>query len=295
MSVAKPTFSPLLGPALMTAGAAFLVLNDAVSKTLTADMPATQIIAIRASVIALISLILLLRAGNRPKNPFRTDIALRTIFAVGNVFAFLLGLALLPFAVNVLIDFTNILFVVLLAPLCVGEHLTARKLIAAVTGLVGAALILLPEFRNVGLAVLLPVLSALLGAGRELWTRRLRSTATTPEELTLFAAVGMFAVAVIVGGPGWNMPAMRDIVLAMGAGACQGLAMIFMAHAMFVGQASLVAPFRLTALIWAILLAVLWFGETASWLQIVGMIIVTAALILVSTKQRTSTSKKRHA
>jgi len=270
----------LRGQLFMTLGAASLVINDAIVKTLTTQMPPSQIIAIRSVVIALICLGLMRLKGQSPRVVLDRDTLIRTGFTIGNVFAFVAAISVLPFSIAVLVDYTNILFVAMAAPFVLGEQLSPLRVFAVLAGLFGAALILSPEFSVSGAAILLPLLSGVLGAGRELWTRKLRSYRISAEELTLFAALGTLIIAPIIGIGTWHMPATRDIALAALAGGFQGLALILMAQALFSSEASAVAPFRLTALIWALLLAYLFFGDQTSVTQAIGTGGILVALVL---------------
>lgn len=272
----------LRGPIYMSLGAACLVVNDAITKTLTTEMPVTQIIMIRAMTIAGICL-LLLRLNNKPLiNPFRKDVLIRTGFTVGNAFAFVAAVSVLPFSTAVLVDYSNIFFVTLAAPFLLNERLTRVRMAAVCFGLSGAALILSPEFKFVGLAVLIPVVSGLLGAGRELWTRRLHGTGVSAEELTFLAALGMIFVAPLFGVGHWTFPGYLNIALAMLAGGFQGLALILMAKAFLAGEGVAIAPFRLTAIVWALLLAYFLFGDRATPFQITGIVIIISSLFLTT-------------
>lgn len=264
----------------MSAGAGLLVVNDVIIKTLTDDMPVTQLIAIRATMIAALCLMLTCRKGPWPRRAFTADVALRTAFTAGNVFAFVTAMSVLPFSVAVMLDLGSIIFVALAAPMVLGERLTLRTLATAVVALVGAALILSPQTEISGAWAFLPVLSGILGAGRELWTRKLRNGPLGAEQMTLMASVAMIAAAGIagLGMGGWSIPDADDAALAALAGALQGGAMILMAKAMFAGTAATVAPFRLTGLIWALLLSFFFFAERLSVQQMVGIAVIIAAL-----------------
>jgi hypothetical protein len=97
---------------------------------------------------------------------------------------------------------TNILFIALLAPFVLSERLTTLKICAILVGLLGACLLLSVQGLGVGWLIVLPVLSALAGAGRELWTRNL-GPEYSAVSLTLYAALGMIIVALTFGVSGW--------------------------------------------------------------------------------------------
>ncbi len=265
---------------LMTASAALLVVNDSMVKFIGDALPITQIIAIRAVAILMTCAAILGFKRRRLTNPFTRDVLLRTGFTVGNAFAFVATVRALPLSVAVLIDFTNILFVALLAPFVLSEKLTLMRLSAVFVGLMGAFLILSPEVAVVGLAAGLPLLSGALGAGRELWTRKLGQAGPSPEELTLYAAAGMIIIAVASGPQNWSFVLSTDIGLSILAGICQAAALILMAAAFHHGEAGLVAPFRLTSLIWALLLGYLLFGDRLALQQLCGVAAILSGLLL---------------
>lgn len=280
MTDAPNTWHSLRAPILMTVGAAFLVVNDATVKTIGEALPISQVIAIRSVVIALTCGVIIALSRRRLSNPFNRDVLLRTAFTVGNAFAFVAAVRILPLSVAVMVDFVGILFVAASAPFLLAERLTPLRLLAVTTGLFGAALVLAPESAAIGLLVLMPVLSGALGAGRDLWTRKLGRYGPRPEELTLFAAVGMFAVAISSGLQGWTFEVPSVLGLAVAAGICQSIALILMAAAFHGGEAGLVAPFRLTSLLWALLLGYLIFGDTLSTHQMLGVLAIMSGLFL---------------
>jgi drug/metabolite transporter (DMT)-like permease len=266
-------------PFLMTLGAAFLVVNDAIVKDVAGALPLTQIVALRAAVITAVCGGLIALSGKGFALPLQRDFLLRSGFTIGNVFAFVAAVSVLPFSIAVLLDFTNILFVALFAPLVLGERLTRLKIIAAALGFTGAAIILSAARADFGLLIFLPLLSGALGAGRELWTRRLQH-GPGPEVLTFYAAAGMVVIACAIGWQTWLLADPAAIALACLAGVFQAAAMLLMTTALMRGDASLVAPFRLTSLLWVLLIAAFFFGEALAPGQLAGAVLIITALLL---------------
>lgn len=124
-----------------------------------------------------------------------------------------------------------------------------------------------------------------MGAGREIWTRRIGRRYGV-EVLTLYAAAGMVAAAVALGPGDWVFDDRLALAMLLLAGGFQGVAMLLMTLALQWGEASFVTPFRLTALIWAALIAVAVFGETFTAAQAAGAALIGAALLLMACSGR---------
>ena len=158
----------------MIAGAFLLVLNDASIKLYASGLPTTQIIGVRASATVLVCLMVMAKTGWAFPRLWGRDLLIRTGFTIANVFAFVAAVIALPFSLAVFVDMTNILFVAMLAPWVLAERLSMLKVVSILTGMAGAGVLLCsPGSRHAGWLTVLPVLSALAGAGRELWTRKL--------------------------------------------------------------------------------------------------------------------------
>ena len=276
----QPSVSKMVPPALMTAGAAFLVFNDAIVKHVSGTLPIGQIIAIRSFVIMIVCIGLAVLLKRRWTSPFQTGVVFRTVFTVLNVFIFVKAVSVLPFALAVLLSFTNILYVAILAPIFLTERLDLRKVLAVSIGFLGAWVTLSPEIENYGWLVCLPLLSAFFASGREILTRRM-GRQHSAEVLTCYAAAVMALAALFLGTSGWIWDEMRLIGLAALAGLFLGASMILMTAALQLGEATVVSPFLLTSLIWTILLAALSFGETIGASQIAGSILIAVALLVL--------------
>jgi drug/metabolite transporter (DMT)-like permease len=267
-------------PVMMAAGAAFLVINDALVKQFAGPMPVTQIIAVRAAATIACCLLLIARNRRPLPCPFGRDLMIRTGFTVANVFAFVAAVTALPFSLAVFVDLTNILFVVAAAPFLLAERMTLAKLTAVAAGVAGAGVMLSVEAAQSGWLILLPLASALMGAGRELWTRKLGGTVPA-EVLTLYAAVCMCLAAPVLGMDGWVFDAPAALAMVLMAGLFQGAAMMLMTLSLQWGEVSFVTPFRLTSLIWAAFLASFVFGETFTGAQLSGVSLIAAALLFL--------------
>ena len=221
----------------MSAGAFFLVANDALIKLFASGLPTSQIIGVRAVATVLFCLSVLAKTGWVFPSLKDRDLLIRTVFTIANVFAFVAAVIALPFSLAVFVDMTNILFVAALAPFILMERPTMVKATAIGIGFLGAAALLSVQVGGAGWLIVLPVLSALTGAGRELWTRKLGPD-YSPVSLTLYAAVGMILVALALGANSWVFDQPWALCAVLVAGGLQGLAMVLMTHATKTAQSA---------------------------------------------------------
>ena len=85
---------------------------------------------------------------------------------------------------------------------------------------------------------------------------------------------------------GWIMPSGPGLAALIGIGICGGLGHIVLTESYRWAPASLVAPFDYTAMLWALLLGYVAFGELPTVLVLVGALIIVAAGLFVIWRER---------
>lgn len=122
--------------------------------------------------------------------------------------------------------------------------------------------------------LLLPVATAVLNGLRDVVTRHLSRSETSISILlcsTLMVMLGGLATAPF----GWNAVDVRSALLWLAAGVCNAGAHFLMIEALRLGEASLVAPFRYSAFLWALLYGYLLWGEVPAWWVWCGVGLIT--------------------
>jgi len=80
---------------------------------------------------------------------------------------------------------------------------------------------------------------------------------------------------------GWNMPTGPEGWVLITSGVAGGIGQLFLSFSYRYGEASLLAPFDYTAMIWAVLLGYFVFGELPMANVWVGAVIVISAGLLI--------------
>lgn len=99
--------------------------------------------------------------------------ALRNVFHFTGQSLWFYAITLIPLAQVFALEFTSPLWVILLAPLFLGERLTRRKMVAAGLGFAGAMIVAHPEFDRIDPGVLAAAGAAIFFAASALMTKAL--------------------------------------------------------------------------------------------------------------------------
>ncbi len=267
----------------MLCATALISLNDAIVKTLTATYPVGQLLFMRGLFV--LPWILLFAYFTRGFGILRIanfkGQTLRAVCVVAGSFCFVTGLRFLPLADAIAITFTGPLFITALAPLILGEKVGARRWIAVLIGFAGVLFMVRPGFGALQLAVLFPLAGALSGSIRDLVTRRISQTETSSAVL-LFTTLTVMLVGLCTM-PFFSVSIrLIDLWYFAASGVLVASGQYLMIEAFRWGEAALVAPFKYSFMIWAILFGYLFFGHLpGSWTLIGAGIVFAAGLYIV--------------
>ncbi|MGL4310511.1 MAG: DMT family transporter [Paracoccaceae bacterium] len=268
------------GAVLMTVSMAAFTINDAFIKTATADLPLSQAIVIRGVMTTLALALIAARTGGLRLELGPTDrwrLGLRTVGEVMSTITFLLALQRMDFASLSAVMQVLPLAVTLAAFLFLGEPLGWRRILAIVVGFVGVLLILRPGADAFNLWSLMALIAVGFIVLRDLTTRRL--SVGLPSTMVAFvssAAVLMMGAFLSVFVD-WQPVMLRHVLLLTGSASFLIVGYVAAVAAMRVGEIGVVAPFRYTALVFAIFLGWAAFGTAPDGWMLAGAAIVVGA------------------
>lgn len=285
---------PALGVSLKILSALAFTLMAATIKLASSTYPTGQLIFFR-SAFALVPLIAWLAVSDTVVNAVRTHNLkghlLRSIIgATGMVLGFS-ALAYLPLTEAVAIGYAAPLIVVVLAALLLKETVRAYRWSAVGVGFVGVLIMLSPRLGAEGLAedagvgALFAIGAAFCTAGATIQVRRLTATERTGAIVFYFTAVTTL-IGLSTAAFGWIMPTPLDFAMLVGIGILGGIGQILLTESYRYADASLVAPFEYTTMIWATLLGWFVFGQWPEAAVIAGAALVTASGIFVIYRER---------
>ncbi|MGM0690542.1 MAG: DMT family transporter [Pseudomonadota bacterium] len=279
-----------LGLILMALAVLTIPMSDTIAKWLSTELSVGEIAWLRFvfQTLFLLPFMAMYWRGARLQP---IHLLLGALIAASILFLFW-GLAHLPLANNIALFFVEPLILVIFSALFLGERITTRRWIGVIGGLVGALIILRPNWSAYGVASLLPIAAATSYAGYLTATRAWASAPRPRDALVLQfwvgAAASMIMLNFLLLGQGlewsltrWSTPGAMEWFWLATAGLLAAFAHVLIAMAFARSDASLLAPLQYLEIFGATLLGWLIFAEWPDTFTILGGLIIIAAGLVV--------------
>ncbi|MDC1243042.1 DMT family transporter [Amylibacter sp.] len=239
----------------------------------------------------------LLKITIRPKRPWA--VALRSLFLTIAMIFYFWSLAFIPMAQALAGLFTSPIFILIISGLIFRQSISFIQIVAVFIGFIGIIFVVDTEFTELTFFSFLPVFGGLFYAMAAVATREFCEGETT---LALLASimimqgfVGMCALYIIAwaspevpnGAAGfilrewvWNINSVMPWITLQAVGAILGIGLIFRAYQ--IGQASQVAVFEYSALIFGPFFAWVLIGQQVNLMQLLGILLIAIAGSLIA-------------
>jgi drug/metabolite transporter (DMT)-like permease len=278
----------LRGIAAMMAAMGALIVNDAFIKLAAAELPTGEVIFLRglfttllcAGLAAATAGVSALRQIGARGVPARAAAeVLATVFYLNALFN-------MPIAeATAILQFTP-LAITAGAALFLGAPVGWRRWLATVIGLAGVLIIVRPLGEGFNPYSALALGSVVFVAARDLLVRRIASGVPALVIATASAAAVTVSSLGFAAFETWLRPSPHVLLMLAGAGLGLVGGYYWIIVAMRSGEIAIVAPFRYSIIVYAVLAGFLVWGEipdTASW---IGLAIVTAAGLYTFLRER---------
>jgi len=266
------------------------LINDTLLKLASTELPLGQIIFTRGLFASLLILPMVLGAGAQKDIRLLADwrVVWRTVAEIFAAFLFLLALFQIPIAnANAILQVVP-LMVTAAGAVFLGEAVGWRRWTAIVVGFIGVLVVIRPGLARFDAYSLVALASMFFITLRDVMTRIMpRGLSALTISLLTAVSVGLSGpVFALLTGETWVVPSWRSVglifiaVLFLIGGYLT--AVDFMRH----GDISVVAPFRYTVIIWAMIVGFLVWHEVPDWLMITGTAIIIATGIYTLYRER---------
>ncbi len=286
---ARDTDAPGKAILCALAGGAVLTLNDGLVKTLAAEFPTGQVLAIRGMFIYFMIILFAIRMGGiHTAWQIRSwkGQTLRGFCVVGSSFCFVTGLSYLPLADAIAIAFAGPLFVTMLAPMMLGETVGWRRWAAVLVGFVGVLVIVRPGTTAFQWFAVFPLMASFLGGMRDLITRKVAAHETTVAVLFVTTTAVMAAGFSTWFFTDWVAVEWHHLKYFVGSGLLVGTAHYLLIEAFRLGEAALVSPFKYGNELWAVLFGYLLFGDLPDAATLLGAAVVSLSGLYILHRER---------
>ena len=273
----------------MAVAMAGFTMNDTITKAVSSEMNFGEVMLVRG--LFAIVLIAALAFQQRAVRPLRTlmvrPVALRVIGEVGGTISFLAAITHLPLANTAAIFQALPLAITLGAALAFREPVGWRRWLAITAGFIGVVIIVRPGVEGFNQFSLFALISVIFCAVRDLATKKI--PAQIPSlfiTLLTTVAVTTAGAAILVPLGGWTPPSGRALGLLAFAAVLLLIGYQFVIMALRTGDISAVAPFRYSALLWAMLLGYLVFGDVPDAMMATGASIIVLSGLYAFYRER---------
>jgi len=267
-------------------------------KTLSDAVPLGQIVFFR-SFFALIPLVIFLMvrhefpAGLRTTRP--VGHLIRSLFGAAAMFTSFASVALLPLAEAVLLAQLAPVLTAIIAVVVLSERLTRWRVIGLAFGVAGVLVLVWPDIgggvvdarRLLGIG--LGFLTALLTAFALIMVRSLTRT-ESPGAIAFYFVVAAMAGGLLTLPWGWALPEAQTLVLLVLAGLFGGFAHIAMTLSFSYTEASRLAPFEYTTLLWPVLADLLIFRLPLATSFLLAMPLVLTGAVIAAFEKKAVTN-----
>jgi drug/metabolite transporter (DMT)-like permease len=278
---------PFKGIALILASTVFLGTSDVTAKYLSATLPSIEIAWIRFLVFALIMAPAMLPGS--PLYALQTKSLglqlMRGAALLGSSLFFISGLRFLPIAEASATGFVAPLFVTALSIFFLGEKVGLRRWVATAVGLIGVLIILRPGSGAFHAAAFFPLVSALAWACTLIMTRMMSGKELATTTMTYSSIAGVCIVSALVPVV-WVTPSWHDILFGILIGVASTAGQWIVVLAFRYADASVLAPFSYSQLVWVSLLGFLIFGEVPDVWTVTGAAFIVASGLYTAHRER---------
>ena len=259
---------------------------DAIIKALSADYGTLELVLFR-SLFGLLPVVVMVIVSGRlgvlaTRRPGLQ--CLRAALATVTTFLFFLSLRYLPLAEAVALVFGAPLFLTALAGPVLGETVGPRRWLAAAVGFIGVLIIMRPGTAAFSPYALLPVSAAVTFSLTMLLGRKLAFT-DNATSIVFYSSLGGVLAGGLAMPVAWVTPALADLPLLVLIGILGGVGQLLIVQAFRYAEASMLAPFEYSCILWAIAFGYLFWSEVPDAWTVVGVAIVSAAGLYIAHRE----------
>ena len=209
----------------------------------------------------------------------RKWLILRAVTGIFSTCIFYFTLKWMPFGAAVSLKYLSPIFASIFVIFLVGEPLRWRQGFFFALALVGVALLKGYDTRIETVALILSLVAAVVGGLAFLLIRKI-GTGEHPLVIVIYY-MGLTAISMgLLMIPHWVWPDLRQILLLLAIGITGFLGQFLMTQAMQMEAVSRMAPLKYLELVYALLIGLLWFGETYLFWSFIGILMIMLGMIL---------------
>ena len=272
----------------MLGAVACFVANDALVKFVSQNLPAAQLIFLRGAMATTLVLAVAQASGAtaRIREGLRGWVLIRAGVDAVATMLYLSSLFQLPIANATAINLAAPIFMTVFAAMFMHERVGFARWLASAIGFMGVVLIIQPRADGFNLYALVCLAGTVLHAARDLLTRKIPRA--VPSILITLATSA--AVTLLAGGlslvQGWRTFGAAQLGLLALASVFLATGYYLIINSMRHGEMSLIAPFRYSGLLFAVVLGYTIWGDVPNLVAWCGIVLLVGSGLYVLYHER---------
>ncbi|WP_170447363.1 DMT family transporter [Ruegeria arenilitoris] len=289
MAQSLTSHRPVLAVTLKLSALFLFTAMSALVKALSADFPPGQMVFFRSLFAVPVIVAWLISRGElaqgfvvrKPMGHFWRGVLGTT--AMGLTFT---GLSFLPLPEVTAIGYATPIFTLILAALLLGERIRLIRIGAVAIGLLGVLIMIWPRLGSADLGTgatigALCVLGATVARGFVQIHIRQLVQVDHPAAIVFYFSMTATLLSVLTVFWGWTVPTLNQLLILITMGLIGGVAQILVTSSYRFGQASMLAPYDYTSMLFAIFIGYVWFDELPTLAILLGAALVIAGNAVV--------------
>ncbi len=294
--MAKPLTShrPMLAVALKLSALFLFMVMQALVKALSDDFPPGEMVFFRSLFAVPVIIGWLAWRGElsqglvvkKPMGHFWRGVLGTS--AMGLTFT---GLSLLPLPEVTAIGYATPIFTLILAAIMLGERIRMIRIGAVAIGLLGVLIMIWPRLggNNMDTAATIGALCVLAATMARAFVQihiRQLVQVDHPAAVVFYFSITATLLSALTALWGWATPTLEQTLILVVMGLIGGVAQILVTSSYRFGQASMLAPYDYTTMLFAIVIGYVWFDELPTLVMLGGAALVIAGNVLVILRER---------
>ena len=196
------------------------------------------------------------------------------------------GLGLIPLPEATAIGYATPIFTLVLAAIMLGERIRAIRIAAVSIGLLGVLIMIWPRLggNTMNAAATLGALCILCATVARAFVQihiRQLVQVDHPAAIVFYFSMTATLLSALTVFWGWTAPTLNQLLILITMGLIGGVAQILVTSSYRFGQASMLAPYDYTSMLFAIFIGYVWFDELPTLAILLGAALVIAGNAVV--------------
>ena len=277
---------PVRGILLIVAAMVFFSMSDSCSKVLGQTLPPIEVVWLRYSGFTLLMLPALLRRPSRLRSAAPALQIGRGLGLLGSAVFFTAGLRFLAMADATAMSFVSPLFITALSIPVLGEKVGLRRWSAIVVGLLGVLIVVRPGTSAFNPASIFPLLSSVSWACGIVLTRKMSHSNDGMVTTLGYAAITGFVAMSLMLPFVWVAPSWKEVAIGGFMACVSTAAQWLVVQGYRRANASVLAPFSYTQLVWSSLAGFLLFNMVPDLMTLTGAAVIIASGLYTAHRER---------